>query len=420
MAGPLTGVRVLELSRILAGPWAGQLLADFGAEVIKVERPGRGDDTRSWGPPWLRDNAGEITDQSAYFLSTNRGKRSVAIDFTHAEGQDLVRGLVRQSDILIENFKSGSLARFGLDFDSLKSVHPGLVYCSITGFGQTGPRAGQAGYDAAIQAMGGLMSMTGTPDDQPGGGPQKVGVAVADLMAGMYAASAVQAALHHRDRTGQGQYIDLALLDTQVAWLANQAANYLVGGEVPGRLGTAHPNIVPYQAFACADGHLMLAVGNDRQFARFAALAGHVEWSDDERFSTNPCRVKNRAILVPMIEVVMRMRSRSDWLQELDRVGVPAAPINDLAAVFEDPQVCARNMRIEMNHPLNARLSGVANPVRFSATPIDHDRAPPLLGADTGCVLNALLEIKPADLVRLNEEGVIGLPIRYGNPTGQD
>ena len=409
MAGPLTGVRVLELSRILAGPWAGQLLADFGAEVIKVERPGCGDDTRSWGPPWLSDNSDELTDQSAYFLSTNRGKRSVAIDFSHVEGQRLVRGLAVQSDILIENFKVGALARFGLDFDSLKSVHPGLIYCSITGFGQTGPRAGQAGYDAAIQAMGGLMSMTGLPDDQPGGGPQKVGVAVADLMAGMYAANAVQAALHHRDRTGQGQYIDLALLDTQVAWLANQAANYLVGGDVPGRLGTAHPNIVPYQAFASADGHLMLAVGNDRQFARFASLVGHPGWAADERFSTNPQRVKNRAVLVPLIVTVMRSCSTQEWLQRLDQAGVPAAPINDLAEVFNDPQVRARNMQIEMNHPRKDRLPGVANPIRFSATPIDYDRAPPLLGADTGSILNELLGTDPADLARLSQAGIIGL-----------
>ncbi len=407
MNGPLTGIRVLELSRILAGPWAGQLLADFGADVIKIERPGQGDDTRSWGPPFLNDDQGRTTGESAYFLSTNRNKRSVAIDFSTPEGQRLVRELALKSDVLIENFKVGGLARYGLDYASLKNDHPGLVYCSITGFGQTGPYASHAGYDAAIQAMGGLMSITGLPDDQPGGGPQKVGVAVADLMAGMYAANAIQAALIHRQMSGHGQYIDLALLDSQVAWLANQAANYLIGDRVPGRQGSAHPNIVPYQAFATADGHLMLAVGNDRQFQRFAMLVGHPEWSEDERFATNDARVRHRATLLPLISDIVATRSTEDLLNELRQAGVPAAPINDLKTVFEDPQVHHRELRRALAHPNCRHLPTVANPVRFSQTPVSYRRAPPLLGADTCSVLGEELGLDPADIERLFEQGII-------------
>ena len=405
MSGPLTGVRVLELSRILAGPWAGQLLADFGAEVIKVERPGSGDDTRDWGPPWLSDDAGRQTEESAYFLAANRGKRSVAIDLVDPRGNQLVRELACKSDVLIENFRVGGLARYGLDWASLRKHHPGLVYCSITGFGQDGPRARQAGYDAAIQAMGGLMSITG----EPAGGPQKTGVAVADLMAGMYAASAIQAALIHCRATGEGQHIDLSLLDTQVAWLANQAANYLIGGQVPGRQGTAHPNIVPYQAFACADGHLMLAVGNDVQFARFAALAGQPQWASDQRFARNRDRVRHRGELIAKIEQVMVGRTVAEWLKELADAGVPAAPINDLAAVFADPQVQSREMVQRQDHALRSDMPFVANPVRFSSSPVSYRCAPPLLGADTREVLSENLGLDEPTIGGLVRDGVIGI-----------
>jgi crotonobetainyl-CoA:carnitine CoA-transferase CaiB-like acyl-CoA transferase len=409
MSGPLAGIRVLELSRILAGPWAGQLLADFGADVIKVERPGDGDDTRRWGPPYLVDDQGMESSESAYFLSANRGKRSVAIDFSDSRGQRLVRQLACDSDVLIENYRVGALARYGLDWPSMRKANPRLVYCSITGFGQDGPRARQAGYDAAIQAMGGLMSMTGLPDGEPGGGPQKVGVAVADLMAGMYAANAIQAALIHRDQSGEGQRIDLSLLDSQVAWLANQAANYLIGGEVPGRQGTAHPNIVPYQAFACTDGHLMLAVGNDAQFARFAALAGQPQWASDQRFARNRDRVRHRGELIAQIEQVMAGRPVAEWLKDLADAGVPAAPINDLAAVFADPQVQYREMVQRHDHALRSDMPFVANPVRFSSSPVNYRCAPPLLGADTREVLSENLGLDVATIDGLVRDGVIGV-----------
>jgi len=407
MSGPLSGLRVLELSRILAGPWAGQLLADYGAEVIKVERPGRGDDTRGWGPPYLKDDAGQETAESAYFLSTNRGKRSVAIDFARPEGRELVRRLALDCDVLVENFKVGGLAKYGLDYASLAGEHPGLVYCSITGFGQDGPYAGYAGYDAAIQAMGGLMSITGGPDDLPGGGPQKVGVAVADLMCGLYAVTAIQAALLHRRASGRGQQIDLSLLDTQVAWLANQAGNYLIGGQVPGRQGTAHPNIVPYQVFATADGHVMLAVGNDSQFARFAELAGRPQWADEPDFAANRARVRNRERLLPLIEAVLRQRCTDDWVAACRAAGVPVSPINDLERVFADPQVQHRRMVRHLTHPLNTRLPTVANPVRFSETAVEYERAPPLLGADTHSILSERLGLDQDQLSRLAEGGII-------------
>ncbi|TVQ38879.1 MAG: CoA transferase [Wenzhouxiangella sp.] len=407
MPGPLSGFRVLELSRILAGPWAGQLLADFGAEVIKIERPGVGDDTRRWGPPFLATTGGEDLGESAYFLSTNRNKRSVAIDFSHEAGQKLVRDLAACCDVLIENFKVGTLARYGLDHASLAKRNPGLVYCSITGFGQTGPYAGHAGYDAAVQAMGGLMSLTGLPDGQPGGGPQKVGVAVADLMAGMYAANAIQAALIHRQQTGRGQHIDLALLDTQVAWLANRASSYLVTGKIPGRHGTAHPNIVPYQAFATGDGHLMLAVGNDAQFERFARLAGHEEWAQDPRFAENRARVDHRALLVPMIASIMGQRTTAEWLTDLRANGVPASAINDLSQVFADAQVQDRGMLRHLPHPQHPQLPMVANPVHFSETPVSYRHSPPLLGADTAEVLQGLLGLDRNELESLAAQGTI-------------
>lgn len=407
MSGPLAGIRVLELARILAGPWAGQLLADYGAEVIKIERPGTGDDTRSWGPPYLTDDAGRETAESAYFLSTNRGKRSVAIDIARPEGQELVRRLALDSDVLIENFKVGGLKKYRLDYAHLAAEHPGLVYCSITGFGQDGPYAEFAGYDAAIQAMGGLMSITGPADDQPGGAPQKVGVAVADLMCGMYAVTAIQSALLHRQTSGRGQHIDLSLLDTQVAWLANQAANYLIGGQVPGRQGTAHPNIVPYQVFATADGHVTLAIGNDQQFAQFAQLAGHPEWATDADYRSNRGRVQHREQLLPMIESVMRERGTDDWVAACRSAGVPVSPINDLARVFSDPQIRHRQMVRHVDHPLREQLPTLANPVRFSATPVEYVQAPPLLGADTQAVLTERLSLDEAKITELARLGVI-------------
>lgn len=400
MAGPLSHVRVLELSRVLAGPWAAQTLADLGADVIKVERPGQGDDTRTWGPPW----AGS---QSAYFLSANRGKRSVTIDFEKAEGRELVRRLAAEADVVIENFKVGGLVKYGLDHDSLRALNPRLVYCSITGFGQDGPYAARAGYDFMIQGMGGLMSITGQPDGTPGGGPVKVGVAVTDVFTGLYAAIGVLGALQHRDRTGQGQWVNLALLDVQVAVLANQAMNALVGGGPPRRLGNAHPNIVPYQAFATADGHIILAVGNDGQFARFCQVAGRPELATDERFATNPARVANRATLVPELEALLRQRSSRDWLDALEAVGVPCGPINDLAQVFADPHVRARGLRQDLPHPEAGSVPTVASPIRYSATPIEHTLAPPALGQHTDAVLGGTLGLSAADIAALRERGVV-------------
>lgn len=400
MPGPLSHVRVLELSRVLAGPWAAQTLADLGADVIKVERPGAGDDTRSWGPPW----AGE---QSAYFLSANRGKRSVTIDFERPEGQELVRKLAAQADVVIENFKVGGLVKYGLDYESLKAVNPGLVYCSITGFGQDGPYAKRAGYDFMIQGMGGLMSITGQPDTEAGGGPVKVGVAVTDVFTGLYATVGVLGALAHRDRTGEGQWVDLALLDVQVAVLANQAMNYLVGGKAPQRLGNAHPNIVPYQAFATRDGHIILAVGNDGQFAKFCQVAGRPELAQDERYATNPARVANRKELVAILELLLEQRTSRDWLGALEAVGVPCGPINDIAQVFADPQVQARNIRQDLPHPEAGTVPTVASPIRYSATPIQHSVAPPTLGQHTDAVLGEALGLCAEDIAALRDKGVI-------------
>ena len=376
---------------VLAGPWAGQLMADLGADVVKVERPGSGDDTRAWGPPWLADVDGEATSESAYYLSVNRNKRSVAIDIGTAEGQGLVRRLAAKADILLENFKVGGLAQYGLDYASLKAINPRLIYCSITGFGQTGPYAARAGYDFLIQGMGGLMSVTGRADGDEGGGPQKVGVAVTDVMTGLYASVAVLAALAHRERSGEGQHIDLALLDVQVACLANQASNYLVGGVVPRRMGNAHPNIVPYQDFPTADGYMIIAVGNDSQFARFCAAAGHPEWARDERFATNPQRVLHREALIRLIRGVTTGRDTADWITAMEAAGVPCGPINMLDNVFDDPQVRARGLRIEMPHPLAGTVPLVANPIRMSASPVSYRRAPPALGEHTGEVLDEWL-----------------------------
>ncbi|WP_114858004.1 CaiB/BaiF CoA transferase family protein [Azospirillum brasilense] len=400
MPGPLSHVRVLELSRVLAGPWAAQTLADLGADVIKVERPGAGDDTRAWGPPW----AGE---ESAYFLSTNRGKRSITIDFERPEGQELVRKLAAQADVVIENFKVGGLVKYGLDYDSLKAINPGLVYCSITGFGQDGPYAKRAGYDFMIQGMGGLMSITGQPDSEAGGGPVKVGVAVTDVFTGLYATIGVLGALAHRDRTGEGQWVNLALLDVQVAVLANQAMNYLVGGKAPQRLGNAHPNIVPYQAFATLDGHIILAVGNDGQFAKFCQVAGRPELAQDPRYATNPARVANRKELVPILELLLEQRTSRDWLSALEAVGVPCGPINDVSQVFADPHVQARHIHQDLPHPTAGTVPTVASPIRYSATPIEHTVAPPTLGQHTDAVLGEALGLCAADIAALREKGVV-------------
>lgn len=382
MNGPLSHLRVLDLSRILAGPWATQLLADLGAEVLKIERPGSGDDTRGWGPPFVvdPDPASGDPGMAAYFTCANRGKQSLVIDFTQPEGAERVRELAATADVVVENFKVGGLAKYGLDYAGLRAVKPDLVYCSITGFGQTGPYAGRSGYDFLIQGMGGLMSVTGQPDGAPGGEPMKVGVAVTDLFTGMYATVAVLAALAHRDRTGEGQHIDLALLDVQVATLANQAANYLVSGRAPGRLGNAHPNICPYQAFQAADDYLILAVGNDNQFRRFCEIAGHPAVADDPRFRTNKARVENRDLLVPQLRDWFQSQPRDWWLRALERVGVPCGPINTIDQVFADPQVIARGMRVETRLGDGTPLAMAGNPIRFSATPTSTDSPPPRLG----------------------------------------
>jgi len=407
MSASLSHILVLDLSRILAGPWASQVLADLGAEVIKVERPGRGDDTRSWGPPFLRDAEGAETTESAYFLSANRGKKSVTIDITCDEGQELVRGLAAKSDVLIENFKVGGLARYGLDYASLREGNAGLIYCSITGFGQSGPERDRAGYDAMIQAMGGLMSVTGEPDGQPGGGPQKVGVALADVMTGLYAAIAVLAALAHRERSGEGQFIDLALLDVQIACMANQAMNFLVSGVAPGRLGTAHPNIVPYQTFATADGYLVLAVGNDEQFARFCDLVGRADLAADARFATNAARVRNREALLPIVTKAMRERTTDAWVEALEEVEIPYGPIHSLDRIFDEPQVRHREMRFELPHATAGVVPQVASPMRFSASPVVYERPPPLLGQHNDDVLADLLGLDAAVRGALREKGVI-------------
>ena len=410
--GALDGIRVLDLSRVLAGPWCTQTLADLGAEVIKVERPPSerhpgGDDTRGWGPPFLQDRDGASTAEAAYFLGANRNKRSVTIDIAQADGQALVRHMAAGCDVLVENYKVGDMARYGLDAATLLALFPRLVYCSITGYGQTGPHADRAGYDYAVQGAGGLMSVTGERDDRPGGGPQKVGVAVADLFTGMYASVAILAALRHRDLTGQGQAIDMALLDTQVAMLANLGANYLVTGQAPRRAGNAHQNIVPYQVFEVADGHLILAVGNDGQFARFCAVAGCPELALDERFALNANRVRHRDTLVPLLAQRMALRPRADWLTALDAAKVPCGPINDLADVFADPQVQARGMTLDVPHPLTDTLRLVASPMKLSATPVSLRRAPPLLGQHTDEVL-AEFGVDGAERSRLRALGVIG------------
>lgn len=383
----LSGLRVLDLSRVLAGPWAGQMLADLGADVVKIERPGSGDDTRAWGPPYLRDADGRDTSEAAYFLCANRNKRSLAIDLTTAEGQVRVRELVANADVLIENFKVGGLAGYGLDYASLSVLNPRLIYCSITGFGQDGPYAQRAGYDFMIQALGGMMSVTGRAEGEPGAGPVKVGVAVTDILTGLYASNAILAAVVERERSGLGQHIDLSLLDVQVACLANQSLNYLTTGTPPKRMGNAHPNIVPYQDFPSADGDFILTVGNDSQFRRFCSVAGHPEWAEDPRFATNAQRVAHRDLLIPLIRQVTVFRTTDQWMADLEQAGVPCGPINDLAQVFADPQVLARGLKVRMAHPLSGEVDLVANPIRLSRTPVEYRLAPPLLGEHAAQIL---------------------------------
>ncbi len=405
-AQSLAGVRVLDLSRVLAGPWCTQTLADLGADVIKVERPGNGDDTRGWGPPFLKDREGADTAEAAYYLGTNRNKRSITVDIGTPQGQALIRTLVTNSDVFVENFKVGDMARFGLDAAALCELNPRLVYCSVTGFGQTGPYRERAGYDYAVQGIGGLMSVTGERDDRPGGGPQKVGVAVTDLFTGMYAAVAILAALRHRDACGQGQVIDMALLDTQVAMLANLGANYLTTGIAPTRMGNAHQNIVPYQVFEVADGHLILAVGNDGQFAKFCAVAGQPALALDPLYTRNADRVRHRETLVPLLAALLIQRSKSDWLAALEAAKVPCGAINSLDEVFADPQVHERGMTVAMAHPLTDSLRLVASPIKLSATPVQYTRPPPLLGEHTAEVL-AAAGLSEAQIAGLRASGVV-------------
>ena len=402
----LDGIRVLDLSRVLAGPWCTQLLADLGADVVKVERPGSGDDTRAWGPPFLKDGDGQDTRESAYYCSTNRGKRSLTLDIAKPEGQHIARALAAQSDVFVENYKVGDMQRYGLDYDTLAAENPRLIYCSITGFGQTGPYRNRAGYDFMIQAMGGLMSITGERDDLPGGGPQKAGVAVADLMTGLYSSVAILAALQERTRSGRGQYIDMALLDTQVGWLANQALNYFVSETVPRRWGNAHPNLAPYQAFATADGHVILAVGNDGQFRKFCAVAG-IGLADDARFTTNPARLANREALVEAVAAAMRTRTTQEWIAALEAEGVPCGPINTLDQVFDDPQVRSRGLRVEIAREDGPPVPQVANPIRFSRTPIDYTLPPPKLGEHGEAVLRERLRMTADEIRALRDAGVI-------------
>ena len=407
MAGPLHNIRVLDLSRILAGPWASQTLADLGADVIKIEKPVTGDDTRGWGPPFVDKPDGTPGD-AAYFLSANRGKRSVEIDISTPDGQSLIRELAKKSDIVIENFKVGGLKKYGLDYKNIKAVHPGIIYCSITGFGQDGPYAARAGYDFMIQGMGGIMSITGQPDGSPGAEPMKSGMAFADMFTGLYSVIGILGALHHRALTGQGQHIDMALLDSQVAVLGNQALNYLVGGKVPTRLGNAHPNIVPYQTFPTLDGHIIIAIGTDRQFKVFCELAGCSELAADEKYASNRLRVANRDDLTPKLAEAVKAKTTADWIDILEEKAVPCGPINNIDQVFADPQVSHRGMQLDLERGDGTKAPGVANPIRFSQTPIDHERPAPGLGDSTHEVLSELLELDEDHITALQASGAIG------------
>lgn len=406
-AGALSNLRVLDLTRVLAGPWCAQNLADLGADVIKVERPKVGDDTRSWGPPYLRDARGKNTSEAAYYLAANRGKQAITVDISSAEGQQIIRELAAQSDVVIENYKLGQLKKYGLDYDSLKQVKADLIYCSVTGFGQTGPYAHRAGYDFIVQGMGGFMSLTGERDDLPGGGPQKAGVAIADLMTGMYATIAILAALNYRHQTGLGQYIDLGLLDVQVAMLANMNMNYLSTGQAPQRWGNAHANIVPYQTFATADGHIIVAAGNDQQYSKFVELGGQPELASDARFSTNPERVKHRQLLVPILAEMVKQKTKAEWISLLEQAGVPCGPINTLDEVFNDPQVQARQMQVNLSHPLAGEVKLVGSPMKLSLTPVQYQLPPPLLGQHTAQILSQRLGYSVEQLEQLRQHGVI-------------
>lgn len=402
--GALSGIKVLDLSRILAGPSATQVLGDLGADVVKIEKPGEGDDTRSWGPPYLKDANGQDTTESAYYLSANRNKRSLTLDFTTREGQTLAQQLIAKADILIENYKVGTLAKYGLDYASAQKINPRLIYCSLTGFGQTGPAAGRAGYDFMIQGMGGIMSLTGEPDGQP----VKVGVAIADLMAGMYAATGILAALHAREKTGRGQQVDIALLDTQIAWLANLGQYYLTSHTLPPRMGNAHATIVPYEAFATADGHVILAIGNDSQFAKFSQFAGYPHLADDPLFKSNSDRVCNRAVLVPLVRTIMLSKSKAEWLSGLEQLGVPCGPINRLDEVFADEQVKARGMTTTLPHPLTPEpVELMASPLKLSETPVTYRHAPPPLGQHSAEILEEWLGLDKITITQLQTSGAI-------------
>ncbi|HZM48441.1 MAG TPA: CaiB/BaiF CoA-transferase family protein [Burkholderiales bacterium] len=407
MAGPLSHIRVIDLSRVLAAPWTGQNLADLGAEVIKIERPKTGDDSRAFGPPWLKDAAGKDTTESAYFASANRGKKSVTVNLSKPEGQDIVRRIAARCDVLLENYKFGDLARYGLGYEDLRKINPRLIYCSVTGFGQTGPYAERPGYDFMIQGMAGLMSITGERDDLPGGGPQKAGIPIGDIITGMYASVAVCAALAHREKSGAGQHLDLALLDSLAAILSNQGGNYLATGVPPGRLGNAHPNIVPYQTFKTADGDIILACGNDNLFRKFCEVAGCQPLADDPRFVTNGKRVENRVEITRLLSDIIGKRTTRDWVEALEAAGVPNGPINNLKQVFEEPQAVARGLRIELDHPLAGKVSLVRSPMRFSETPLEHKTPPPTLGQHTDEVLRGLLTMSEEEVGRLRAAGVV-------------
>ena len=407
MAGPLSHIRVLDLSRVLAGPWAGQNLADLGAEVIKIERPGTGDDSRAFGPPWIKDRAGKDTRDSAYFTSANRGKKSVTVNIAVPEGQALVRELARGSDVLLENYKFGDLTRYGLGYEQLREPNPRLVYCSVTGFGHTGPYRERPGYDFMIQGMGGMMSVTGEPDGTPGGGPQRAGVPIADIITGMYASIAICAALAHRERSGVGQHLDLALLDSQIALLAYQNTNYFATGVPPRRIGNLHPNIVPYQPFRASDGEVILACGNDNLYRKFCEAAGCPQLATDARFDTNGKRVENRAELARLLGEIFQKRTKREWLELLETAGVPNGPINDVAQVFEEPQVRARGVRIELEHAAAGKVPMVGSPMRFSGTPVEYRLAPPALGEHTAEVLRGVLGKSEAEIARLRAAAVI-------------
>jgi formyl-CoA transferase len=403
---PLTGLTVLDLTRVLAGPMSTMILADLGARVIKVERPGKGDDTRHFGPPFVTDSEGKETSEAAYFMAANRNKESITLDLAKPEGQEIARALAAKADFLFENFKTGDLAKYGLAYDDLKDGNPGLIYCSITGFGQTGPYSNRAGYDSLVQAMSGLMSITGHADDQPGGGPLRVGIPISDMLTGMYAAIAALGALAHRKDTGAGQFIDISLLDATVATLANQAMNYLATGNAPGRIGNTHPNIVPYQAFATADGYIVVAVGNDRQFERYSAVLGQPGLASDERYATNIDRVRNRDVLIPLLSEIMAGRTTAEWSAAFEEAGIPCGPINTLSDVFEDPQVLARDMKIELDHPVAGTVDLVGSPMVLSKTPVEYRRAPPLLGEHTDAILREIGHSDDA-IATLRNQGIV-------------